>query len=49
MLLISLSTMLTLVERLGGSSSSPAIVEKFAEVLIPLDTDGESMKTNNAD
>jgi len=36
MSLISSSTMPTLVERLGGSSSSPAIVGKFAEALIPL-------------
>ena len=37
MLLISPSTKTTLVERLGGSSLSSAIVGKFGETLIPLD------------
>ena len=37
MLLISPSTTPTLVERLGGSSSSPPIIGKFFEALIPID------------
>jgi len=37
----------TLAERLDCSSSSPVIVEKFVETLIPLDADGEVMKTND--
>ena len=41
MLVISPSTTPTLVERLGGSSSSLATVEKFAETMKPLDTGSE--------
>jgi len=36
-LLISPSIESTLMERLGGSSSSPVIVRKFIEALIPID------------
>ena len=37
-----------LVERLDWSSSSPAIVRVFTEVLIPLDVDGEAKKMSDA-
>ena len=38
----------TLVERLGGSLSSLAIIRKFAKALISIDADREIMKVNDA-